>query len=71
MSESPPLAYESRMLIDGELVDAQDGRTYENLNPATEEVIGRVADATAADMGRAIGAARSRSPCPRARRRAS
>ena len=38
--------------IDGELVEAQDGRTYENLNPATEEVIGAVADATAADMGR-------------------
>jgi aldehyde dehydrogenase (NAD+) len=58
MSESQKLAYESRMLIDGELVEAQDGRTYENLNPATEEVIGAVADATAADMGRAISAAR-------------
>ena len=58
MSESQKLAYESRMLIDGELVEAQDGRTYENLNPATEEVIGTVADATAADMGRAISAAR-------------
>ena len=58
MSESQTLAYESRMLIDGELVEAQDGRTYENLNPATEEVIGAVADATAADMGRAISAAR-------------
>ena len=29
-----------------------------NINPATEEVIGQVADASAADMDRAIGAAR-------------
>lgn len=49
---------ESRMLIDGELVPATGGRTYENINPATEEVIGRVADATAGDMDRAIAAAR-------------
>ena len=35
---------ESRMLIDGKLVDAASGRTYDNINPATEEVIGQVAD---------------------------
>jgi aldehyde dehydrogenase (NAD+) len=46
------------MLIDGKLVEAEGGRTYGNINPATEEVIGRVADANAADMERAIGAAR-------------
>ncbi|HEY1740586.1 MAG TPA: aldehyde dehydrogenase family protein [Acidimicrobiia bacterium] len=50
--------FESRMLIDGKLVEAEGGRTYGNINPATEEVIGPVADATAADMERAIGAAR-------------
>ncbi|HVJ97990.1 MAG TPA: aldehyde dehydrogenase family protein [Acidimicrobiia bacterium] len=50
--------YESRMLIDGKLVEAEGGRTFDNLNPATEEVIGPVADASAADMERAIGAAR-------------
>jgi aldehyde dehydrogenase (NAD+) len=49
---------EARMLIDGELVDAASGATYANVNPATEEVIGQVADAGAADMDRAIGAAR-------------
>jgi aldehyde dehydrogenase (NAD+) len=52
------LAYESRMLIDGELVDAQGGATYDNINPATEEVIGPVADGSPADMERAIAAAR-------------
>ena len=50
--------FESRMLIDGELVEAEGGRTYQNVNPATEEVIGVVADASAADMQRAIAAAR-------------
>jgi aldehyde dehydrogenase (NAD+) len=49
---------EVNMLIDGKLVEAQDGRTFENVNPATEEILGSVADASAADMQRAIGAAR-------------
>src|SRR5882757_731866 len=52
------LAFEVRMLIDGELVAAEGGRTYDNLNPATETVIGPVADASVADMERAIAAAR-------------
>src|SRR3954452_16926690 len=52
------VAYESRMLIDGELVEAQGGATYDNINPATETVIGPAADASPADMERAIGAAR-------------
>ena len=49
---------ESRMLVDGELVPAASGRTYENMNPATEEVVGEVADAAPDDMERASGAAR-------------
>jgi aldehyde dehydrogenase (NAD+) len=46
------------MLIDGKLVDATGGRTYDNINPATEESIGTVADASSDDMDRAVGAAR-------------
>jgi aldehyde dehydrogenase (NAD+) len=49
---------EPRMLIDGKLVDAASGATFPNLNPATEEVIGQVADGAPADMERAITAAR-------------
>ena len=49
---------EERLLIDGELVQATGGRTYENVNPATEEVIGVAADAGPADIERAIAAAR-------------
>ena len=47
-----------RLLIDGELVAASDGGTFETTNPATEEVLGVAADGTAADMDAAIGAAR-------------
>ncbi len=46
------------MLIGGELVEAASGKRFENVNPATEEVLGEVADASAADMQRAIAAAR-------------
>jgi aldehyde dehydrogenase (NAD+) len=49
---------ESRLLIDGKLVNATGNRSYPNVNPATEEVIGQVADATREDMERAIAAAR-------------
>jgi aldehyde dehydrogenase (NAD+) len=55
MSDVP--AYEARMMIDGKLVDGESG-TFTNVNPATEEVLGAVADASKADMSRAIDAAR-------------
>ena len=50
---------EVRMLIGGELVEASSGARFENVNPATEEVLGEVADASAEDMRRAIAAART------------
>ena len=49
---------EERLLIDGELVQATGGRSYENINPATEEVIGVAADARPEDIERAVAAAR-------------
>ena len=49
---------ERRMLIDGQLVDAEGGKTFDNINPATEEVLGVVADGSVHDMQRAIAAAR-------------
>jgi aldehyde dehydrogenase (NAD+) len=49
--------FESRMMIDGKLVEGENG-TFSNINPATEEVLGEVADASKADMHRAIDAAR-------------
>jgi aldehyde dehydrogenase (NAD+) len=47
------------LLINGKLVDAENGRTYPNVNPATEEVLGAAPDASKGDMDQAIGAARS------------
>jgi aldehyde dehydrogenase (NAD+) len=49
---------EERLLIDGELVEATGGKTYDNINPATEEVIGVAANASVEDIDRAVAAAR-------------
>ena len=51
---------EERLYIAGKLREAAGGRTMENINPATEAVMGVAADADAADMDEAIGAARGR-----------
>lgn len=48
----------ARLLIDGELVAASGGRIFENINPATEEVLGVVPNASVEDAERAIAAAR-------------
>ena len=32
----------SRLLINGELVEAESGRRFDNINPAAEEVLGQV-----------------------------
>src|SRR5438128_6399715 len=47
---------EPRMLVDGELVEAASA--YDNVDPATEEVIGQVSDGSAEDVRSAVGAAR-------------
>ena len=57
LTDQPEVRFESRMLIDGELVDGGAG-TFGVLNPANEETLGEVADASTADMQRAIDAAR-------------
>ena len=57
-NDSGILAGEERMLIGGELVGAEGGRKFDVENPATQEVVGQVADGTVADMERAIGIAR-------------
>src|SRR5579862_1267917 len=47
-----------RLLIGGEWVEARSGETFEAVNPATEEVIGRFASGAAADVDAAVAAAR-------------
>jgi aldehyde dehydrogenase (NAD+) len=51
-----------RLFIDGEWVDAADGRKIDVLNPHDGSVIARVAEARAADVDRAIEAARTAFP---------
>ena len=51
--------HEERLFINGELREASDGATFENMNPASEEVIGVSADASESDFGEAVAAARA------------
>jgi aldehyde dehydrogenase (NAD+) len=57
VGDTRKVRFETRMMIDGSLVDG-DGRMFANINPATEEILGEVADASKTDMQRAIDAAR-------------
>jgi aldehyde dehydrogenase (NAD+) len=54
----PAVVGEPRLLVDGELRGARSGRTFVNVDPATEEVLGETADAGAEDLDDAIAAAR-------------
>ncbi|ATY85277.1 5-carboxymethyl-2-hydroxymuconate semialdehyde dehydrogenase [Kyrpidia spormannii] len=47
-----------RHFIDGEFVESKDGRRFQNINPATEEVIAEVAEGGRDEIDRAVSAAR-------------
>jgi aldehyde dehydrogenase (NAD+) len=47
------------LFVDGEFVPAASGRTFATVNPATEEPIAQIATADAADVDRAMAAART------------
>ena len=61
--------------IAGKFVPSRNGRTFENVNPATEEILGTVADGGSAEVDMAVeaaqkafqaaGKARSRASAPR------
>jgi aldehyde dehydrogenase (NAD+) len=46
------------LLIDGEWVPAMSGKTFDSINPSTGEVIARLTEGDAADIEKAVGAAR-------------
>jgi aldehyde dehydrogenase (NAD+) len=50
--------HQTKMLIDGEWVDAVSGRRFATINPATGTVIDEVAEGDKADVDRAVQAAR-------------
>jgi aldehyde dehydrogenase (NAD+) len=56
--QPPVQVRQTKMLIDGKWVDSASGRTFETINPATGEVIARVAEGDAADIDKAVRAAR-------------
>src|SRR5678809_1378085 len=47
-----------QLLIDGQWVDAESGKTFTTPNPATGETFAEVAEADAADIDKAVAAAR-------------
>jgi acyl-CoA reductase-like NAD-dependent aldehyde dehydrogenase len=47
-----------KLLIDARWVAAKSGKTFETINPANEEVLGRVAEGDKADVDEAVKAAR-------------
>ena len=58
-SEAPAFLQGTKLLlIDGKHIAAQSGKTFEVVNPATEEVIATVAEGDAADIALAVSAAR-------------
>ena len=53
-----PQVRETQCLIGGKWQPAKSGKTFETINPATEEVIAKVAEGDAADVDLAVKAAR-------------
>src|SRR5215467_12250417 len=47
------------LYIDGNFVNAVNGKTFENRNPATNQLLGHIAEASAEDVDRAAQAARA------------
>lgn len=47
-----------KLLIGGKWVDAESGKTFETRNPATDEVLAKVAEGGKADIDKAVSAAR-------------
>ena len=55
---APPAVKETRLFINNEWVDPAEGKRFDAINPATGEVIAKVAAATAPDVDKAVKAAR-------------
>src|SRR6267154_2700154 len=49
----------TKLLINGKWVDSASGKTFPTINPSTGEVITQVAESDAADVDKAVAAARA------------
>jgi aldehyde dehydrogenase (NAD+) len=56
--KKPKKTHQTKMLIDGRWRDSHSGKTFDTINPATEEVIAEIAEGDAADIELAVKAAR-------------
>ena len=56
---APPTVRQTQCFIGGQWVPAQSGKTFDTINPATEEPIAQVAEGDAADVNLAVEAARN------------
>jgi aminomuconate-semialdehyde/2-hydroxymuconate-6-semialdehyde dehydrogenase len=68
LSKDAPQPSSTRLWIDGAFVDAADGATYDDVDPASGEAFARIANGGAADVDRAVTAARrafDQGPWPR------
>ena len=52
------LARPKKLLINGEWVEASSGKTFDSIDPATENVVCQIAEGDAADVDKAVKAAR-------------
>lgn len=57
-SRAASLRPQGRAFIDGAFTDALSGKTFDSINPATGAVLAQVAECDAADVDRAVSAAR-------------
>ncbi|MFG3342811.1 aldehyde dehydrogenase family protein [Glycomyces sp. NPDC048151] len=57
-SVRPQIKEHYGLFIDGEFTDAADGAVFKSVNPSTEEALFTVAEAGAADVAKAVAAAR-------------
>src|SRR5438034_8498792 len=53
-----PAVKETRLFINNQWVNPADGKTFDTYNPATGQVLAKVAHASAADVDKAVKAAR-------------
>jgi aldehyde dehydrogenase (NAD+) len=56
---APPAIRQTKLFINNQWVDPVDGQTFDTYNPATGEVLAKVAQAGPADVDRAVKAARN------------
>lgn len=58
-SRAAALSFRNQAFINGKFVDAASGKTFQSINPATDDVLTDVAECDLEDVNRAVTAARA------------